>query len=99
MSNHSIAFARCQEYRPKKQGFPILASFPLRGPIPEKKGECAVSGGARHGTLTKKGAGWGRPERIGKPWPKKVSVILLERRSRGMNIFPPDWIPTTGNNT
>src|SRR6266567_1795639 len=51
-----------------EQGFPILASFPLRRPPhPRKMGEGAVSGGARHGTLTKKGAGWGLAERIGKP--------------------------------
>jgi len=30
-------------------------------------GEGAVSGSARHGTLTKKGARWGLAERIGKP--------------------------------
>src|SRR6266567_1438975 len=58
-----------------EQGFPILASFPLRRPPhPRKMGEGAVSGGARHGTLTKKGAGWGLAERIGKPWEKSQSM-------------------------
>ncbi len=59
----------------KSQGFPMLASFPLRRPPhPRKLGECAVSGGARHGTLTKKGVGWGLAERIGKPWEKSQSM-------------------------
>jgi len=48
-------------------GFPVLASFPLRRPPhPRKMGENAVAGSASHGILTKKGAGWGLAESIGK---------------------------------
>src|SRR6266704_1213498 len=48
----------CQHPQGYSQGFPILASFPLRRPPhPRKVGEYAVSGEARHGILTKKRRG------------------------------------------
>ncbi len=71
-----------------EQGFPILASFPLRRPPhPRKMGEGAVSGGARHGTLTKKGAGGGLAERIGKPClAERVAWIKSLRQSEKSSV-------------
>src|SRR6266566_8908869 len=82
-----------------EQGFPILASFPLRRPPhPRKMGEGAVSGGARHGTLTKKGAGWGLTERMGKPWEEQepgrhARIVPMSVQQASTHYLPPRQDP------
>src|SRR5258708_39605570 len=80
-----------------EQGFPILASFPLRRPPhPRKMGECAVSGGARHSTLTKKRGGWGLAERIGKPCSPLTMVALIIKQQCAREILVCPVHPDTG---